>query len=172
MNFPLTWRRWILECVTTATTSVLVNGRPADVFRFERGLRQGYPLSPFLFLLATERLNVMMKALVQIGVFTSYGIEPHASVSVSHSQFVDDTLLVGVKSWANVRALKADLLLFEAISGLKVNFHKSMMFGVNVNESWLHEACNTPFSQHKNIYVKSEFSSQNGMLHYFSKIHK
>ena len=34
------------------------------------------------------------------------------------------------------------------------------------------EKCNTPFSQHKNIYVKSEFSSKNGMLHYFSKIHK
>jgi len=36
--------------------------------------------------------------------------------------------------------MKAVLLLFEAISGLKVNFHKSMLFGVNVNESWLHEA--------------------------------
>jgi hypothetical protein len=42
--------------------------------------------------------------------------------------------------WANVRAMKAVLLLFESVSGLKVNFHKSMLFGVNVNDSWLHEA--------------------------------
>lgn len=57
---------------------------------------------------------------------------------VSHLQFHDDTMLVGEKSWPNVRALKAILLLLEAISGLKVNFHKSMLFGVN--ESWLHKA--------------------------------
>ena len=53
---------------------------------------------------------------------------------------MDDTLLVGVKSWENVRALKAVLFLFEEISSLKISFHKSMSFGVNVVESWLHEA--------------------------------
>jgi hypothetical protein len=53
---------------------------------------------------------------------------------------VDDTLVVGGKNWTNVRALKNVLLLFEKISGLKVNFHKSMLFRINVAESWLHEA--------------------------------
>ena len=47
---------------------------------------------------------------------------------------------MGVKSWANVRALRAALLLFEAMSGFKVNFHKSLLVGVNVSESWLNEA--------------------------------
>jgi len=55
-------------------------------------------------------------------------------------QFADDTLLLGVKSWANVRALRAVLLLFEAMSGLKVNFNKSMLVGVNISDSWLVEA--------------------------------
>jgi hypothetical protein len=47
---------------------------------------------------------------------------------------------MGVKSWANVRALRAVLALFAAVSGLKVNFHKSMLVGVNVAESLLAEA--------------------------------
>jgi mannosylglycoprotein endo-beta-mannosidase len=59
---------------------------------------------------------------------------------VSHLQFVDDTLLLGIKSWANVRGLLVVLVLFELMSGLKVNFHKSMLVGVNIADSWLHEA--------------------------------
>jgi len=50
-----------MECISTTTTFVLVNGSPTDEFKFERGLRQGDPLSPFLFLIAAEGLNVMMK---------------------------------------------------------------------------------------------------------------
>ncbi|GAU33009.1 hypothetical protein TSUD_358760 [Trifolium subterraneum] len=148
MNFPSQWRVWMKACVMTASASVLVNGSPTDEFCFERGLRQGDPLSPFLFLLAAEGLNVLMSALVRNVSFTLYGVGSHNSVSVSHLQFADDTLLVGVKSWANVRALKAVLILFENISGLKVNFHKSMMFGVNVNNSWLHEAASVMRCKH------------------------
>ena len=54
---------------------------------------------------------------------------------LSHLQFVDDTLLLGVKSWANVRALREILVLFENMSGLKVNYHKGMLVGINIAES-------------------------------------
>ncbi|GAU10297.1 hypothetical protein TSUD_420400, partial [Trifolium subterraneum] len=47
------------------------------------------------------------------------------------------------KSWANVRALRAALVLFEMMSGLKVNFNKSMLVGVNISESWLQAAANS-----------------------------
>ncbi|GAU45194.1 hypothetical protein TSUD_138990 [Trifolium subterraneum] len=50
MGFPTLWRKWIKECICTATTPVLVNGSPIDEFPLERGLRQGDPLSPFSIL--------------------------------------------------------------------------------------------------------------------------
>jgi hypothetical protein len=74
MAFPALWRKWIRECVGFATSSVLVNGSPTGEFQLERGLRQGDPLSPFLFLLAAEGLNVMMRAMVQTNMFTGYSI--------------------------------------------------------------------------------------------------
>ncbi|GAU24512.1 hypothetical protein TSUD_156240 [Trifolium subterraneum] len=140
MSFPNLWRKWIKECVCTATASVLVNGSPTDKFSLERGLRQGDPLSPFLFLLAAEGLNVLMKTMVERNLFSGYSVGEGASISISNLQFADDTLLLGDKSWANVCALCAVLLLFESMSGLKVNFNKSMLVGVNIPESWLGEA--------------------------------
>ncbi|GAU41930.1 hypothetical protein TSUD_139160 [Trifolium subterraneum] len=140
MSFLALWRKWIKECVCTATASVLVNGSPTNEFPLERGLRQGDPLSPFLFLLAAEGLHVLMEAVVDRHLFTGYSISERDPVSVSHLQFADDTLLMGVKSWANVRPLRAVLVLFETMSGLKVNFNKSSLVGVNIPDSWLCEA--------------------------------
>jgi hypothetical protein len=142
------WVLWVsrlyggngLGSVCTTTMSVLINGSPTPEFPLERGLRQRDPLSPFLFLLAAEGLNVMMQSMVVNNIFTGYSVGAHDSTVVSHLQFADDTLLVWVKSWRNVHALRVVLLLFEAMSGLKVNFHKSMLVAVNVSDSWLTEA--------------------------------
>jgi hypothetical protein len=135
MAFSVLWWKWINECVGTATTSVLVNGSPTGEFPLERGLRQWDTLSHFLFLLAAQGLNVMMYALVQSSLFTGYNIGDGSSAAISHLQFADDTLLMGVKSWANVRAMRGVLVLCEEVSGLKVNFHKSMLVWVNVAET-------------------------------------
>jgi len=80
-----------------------------------------------------------MNATIMTCLFTSYNIGNTNKVVISHLQFAYDTLLVGVKSWVNVRSLKAVLILFEVISGLKVNFNKSLPVGVNVNDFWLTE---------------------------------
>jgi len=140
MNFPTIWRKWIYECIRTSTTSVLVNGSPTEEFPIGRGLRQGDPLSPFLFLLAAEGFNVLMNALVDAQMFHGFGVGQRSKVRLTHLQFADDTLIIGEKSWLNVRAMRAVLLLFEEVSGLRVNFHKILLTGVNIYESWLTEA--------------------------------
>ena len=127
-------------CVTTATASILVNGSPTYEFPLKRGLRHGDPLSPFLFLFAAKGLNVMMNLVVENNLYTGYGVGNSKSVVVSHLRIADDTLLLGAKSWANVRALQAVLSLFARMSGLKVNFHKSLLDGINIADSWLTEA--------------------------------
>jgi len=140
MAFSVLWRKWIKECVSTTTTSVLVNGSPTEEFHLKREMRQGDPLSPFLFLLAAEGLNVMMKSMVENNLFTGYGVGHENATVVSYLQFADDTLLLGAKSWANVRALRVVLSLFSMMSGLKVNFQKSLLVGINIADSWLNEA--------------------------------
>jgi hypothetical protein len=81
-----------------------------------------------------------MKAMVDNNLFSGYAVGAVNQVVVSHLQFADDTLLLGNKSWANVRALRAALVIFESLSGLKVNFNKSLLVGNNISDSWLYEA--------------------------------
>jgi len=121
--------------VGSATTSVLVNGCPTDEFPIEWGLRQEDPLSPFLFLLAAEGFNVLMNEVVGAQLFDGYGIGRGDEVKLTHLQFADDAIIIGDKSWLNVRTMRAVLLLFKDVSGLKVNFNKSMMTGINISDS-------------------------------------
>ena len=103
-------------------------------------MRQGDPLSPLLFLLAAEGFHVLMEALAVNSLFSGYKVGNNEPVVVSHLQFTDDTIILCDKSWTNIRSMRAVLLLFEELSGLKVNFSKSLLVGVNVQGSWLSEA--------------------------------
>lgn len=63
------WRSWVKECVSSACASVLVNGSPPGEFKLERGLRQGDPLSPFLYLLVAEGLSLLVEKATDNGFF-------------------------------------------------------------------------------------------------------
>ncbi|GAU46141.1 hypothetical protein TSUD_143230 [Trifolium subterraneum] len=65
--------------------------------------------------MAAEGLHVLMEAMVDSNIFTGYNVGMNAPVSVSHLQFADDTPLMGTKSWANIRALRAVHVVFETI---------------------------------------------------------
>lgn len=69
MNFSLKWRLWIKGCLKSTTISVLVNGSPTVEFPMQRGLRQGNPLSPFLFLIVVEALSVMRAKACSQGIY-------------------------------------------------------------------------------------------------------
>lgn len=68
LNFCAKWRLWIRGCFESATASVLVNGSPSGDFPLKRGLRQGDPLSPFLFLLAAEGLSLLTHKACELGL--------------------------------------------------------------------------------------------------------
>lgn len=61
MNFGGKCCKWITGCLKSAQISVLISGSPLGEFNMERGLRQGDPISPFLFLIAGEALNIVMQ---------------------------------------------------------------------------------------------------------------
>lgn len=65
------WRRWMKACVNSNSVSILViNGNTADDFEVKRGLRQGDPLAPFLFLIAAEGLAGLVGKAVELGHFS------------------------------------------------------------------------------------------------------
>lgn len=75
MGFSEKWRLWMSECWSSASVSVLLNGSPTEEFCMGKGLRQGDPLSPFLFLIAAEGLSVMFSKAVELGLFKGYSVE-------------------------------------------------------------------------------------------------
>ncbi|GKD02229.1 putative RNA-directed DNA polymerase, eukaryota, reverse transcriptase zinc-binding domain protein, partial [Tanacetum coccineum] len=125
------WCKWIRACLESASISVLVNGSPTNEFLMERGVRQGGSLSPFLFILAAEGLNVMVKEAVNRNIF--WGIKVGADdVTISHLQYADDTIFFGEWSRNNASKLMYILKCFEEVARLRINLHKSCLYGVGV----------------------------------------
>ena len=87
-----------------------------------------------------EGFNILMKSMVSNNLFRPYGVGGQGEVQLSHLQFADDSLIIGEKCWLNVRSIRAMLMLFEEVSKMKVNFHKSMLTGVNISQTWLSKA--------------------------------
>lgn len=73
MNFSEKWRNWIQGCLSSAATSVLVNGSPSGEFALQKGLRQGDLVSPFLFLIAVEGFSVLMRKAEDVRYFEGKG---------------------------------------------------------------------------------------------------
>lgn len=94
---------------------------------------------------------MMMNSLVDVGIFHGYRIGVQEGVHLTHLQFTDDTLIIDEKSRSNVRPMRAILLVFEAVSDLRVNFRKSMLMGVNVAKLWLNEAASVMNCQTSSI---------------------
>ncbi|KAH1120712.1 hypothetical protein J1N35_003872 [Gossypium stocksii] len=137
MGFGVRWTGWMLECVSTARAAVLINGAVTNEFKFSRGLRQGDPLSPFLFILVTEALHLMLVKVKEIGMIEGIkSIIPRESIS--HLQFADDTILFLRADENVVRNSKYILCCFEMFSGLSINFSKSCIVGFDLEEEFLY----------------------------------
>ena len=95
MGFGEKWCSWIQTCISTVQFSVLVNGSPVDVFGSSRGLRQGDPLSPLLFLVMMKLFSRMVKSMEVVGLLSGFRADGRRGRGeyVSHLLFADDTIL-------------------------------------------------------------------------------
>lgn len=95
MGFGKKWVTWINWCVYTPSFSVLVNGRPTGLFRSSRGLRQGDPLSPYLFVLGMEAHSILIDKAAYGGFIFGYSFRGSngSKEMISHLLYVDDTLI-------------------------------------------------------------------------------
>ena len=91
-GFPSIWIQWVMQCVTTTSFSILINGSPFSFFKPNRGVRQGDPLSPFLFVLATEVLARLIEREVSNNKINGYKLAPDL-MPITHLQFADDLFL-------------------------------------------------------------------------------
>jgi len=84
---------WIMGCVSSTNFFVLINGSSSSFFRSSRGLRQGCPLSPLLFLLIVEGLSRILLKLIEDGKIE--GVLVATGIRHTHLLFVDDVILFG-----------------------------------------------------------------------------
>ena len=84
---------WIMGCVQSTSFAVLINGSPSNFFRASRGLREGCPLSPFLFLIIADSRSRIIHHAKREGSFK--GIRINNTIELSHILFVDDVVMLG-----------------------------------------------------------------------------
>lgn len=126
-GFPDNWIGWINKLLTSSKSLVLINGIPGSWINCRRGLRQGDPLSPYLFILVADVLQRLLERNASLR-HPIYHDRPYATI-----QYADDTLIIYRAEEDDVRALKSSILSFSKATGLHINFAKSTMISLHVD---------------------------------------
>ncbi|KAJ9675260.1 hypothetical protein PVL29_024282 [Vitis rotundifolia] len=132
MGFGSWWMEWIWCCISTAKFSVLVNGVPTGFFSSTKGLRQGDPLSPYLFVLGMEVLSALIRRAADGGFILGCRLRGRGrmEMNVSHLLFADDTIIFCEARKEHLTSLCWILAWFEATSGPRINLAKSELISV------------------------------------------
>ena len=116
----------IMNCVSQASSSVLVNGKKSERFHHSRGLRQGDPMSPYLFNICLEALSQMIHKECEEKEWTPFGVG-RKKVPVSHLMFADDLILFGRVDETTAFSVRRTFERFCEFSGQKINESKSKL---------------------------------------------
>jgi hypothetical protein len=127
LGFRDSWVKMIMRCVTSVKYAVKVNGELTESFLPTRGIRQGDPISPYLFLLCAEGLSCLLQKKEETGELK--GIRNGKSgPSISHLLFADDSVFFTRGDERSINALKSALHTYCDGSGQEINLHKSSIF--------------------------------------------
>ena len=127
---------------TYASSAILLNGVPSKKFYCLRGVRQGDPLSPLLFVLAADLLQSILNKAMQMGLLSS-PLQVNSCPDFPVVQYADDTLVLLQADAKQLHCLKALLNTFADATGLKVNYSKSSLIPLNVPEEKVEILTNT-----------------------------
>ena len=111
LGFSTKWISWVKACLESSTISVLVNGSPTQEFNPTKGLRQGDPLAPFLFLLVAEGLSGLVRQANIKNMLEGISVGRNET-KVNILQFADDTLFFCKPCLNNVGVIKSILRFF------------------------------------------------------------
>ena len=124
MGFDNRWIFLIQSCIQTVSFSILVNGEPRGNFTPKRGLRQGDPLSPYLFLLCAEGLHSLIQQAERSGTIKGVSL-CNAAPKISHLFFADDSLLFCRANSQECTHILDILKQYEEASGQQINRGKT-----------------------------------------------
>lgn len=123
LGFNILWIDLILKCITSASFSILINGEKKGHFKASRGLRQGDPLSPYLFLLIAEGLSHLISKANRDSRLS--GLRCINGPTISHLLFADDSLIFCKADERELMSMKNLLKEYELASGESINLSKS-----------------------------------------------
>ncbi|XP_010418622.1 PREDICTED: uncharacterized protein LOC104704195 [Camelina sativa] len=142
LGFHDRWIAWVMGCVTSVNYSVLVNGESYGSFQPERGIRQGDPLSLFLFVLCTEALVHLFNQAASEGKISGIQFH-HSGPAINHLLFADDSLFICKANRDQCAEMMSCLQKYERISGQMINKTKSAItFGIKSDQrdwQWIKE---------------------------------
>jgi hypothetical protein len=130
MGYPEKFIAWIKTLYNDIETCVINNGHTTEFFKPERGVRQGCPISPYLFILTTEIMNRWLKKHLN-----QYGIIDKNGQNYLISQFADDTSFSLREDNEGIHSLFNLLKNYGEISGLKLNINKTEIMVLNHTEN-------------------------------------
>ncbi|OMO55184.1 reverse transcriptase [Corchorus capsularis] len=134
LGFCRKWVSWIMQCISTVSYTLVMNGRPAGEIVPSRGLRQGDPLSPYLFLVVVDVLSRMIQDAIDDGSVKGIKLSKHCPV-LSHLFFADDALLFMEARVQNCQKVAEIIEKFCKASGQRVNLLKSSaIFSLNTSD--------------------------------------
>ncbi|KAL2934382.1 LINE-1 reverse transcriptase-like protein [Bienertia sinuspersici] len=130
LNFPTQFVDWIMMCVSTPAFSLNINGETCGYFKGKRGLRQGDPISPLLFVICMDYLS---RLLVLVGKAKGFDYHPRCkALGLSHLAFADDLIIMCKGDSSSARKVLQCLATFADVSGLIANEGKSNAYFCNV----------------------------------------